>query len=207
MSSDIRVLLLIGGLIGSSLRRAGRSAHCAGSVGQAVQETSRSAWPDSQPWAKTSSSIWVKISAGPSGSVDWRTANRPSGSFLTSTQLPPLLPLHGLCQPSEPSVRTALCMRFTYLELLANAAEKFRGALYGQGLRTHPVQRLPEVRDVVVLVEVHRPHQVLDVDDVRDLRVREAEDVERPVHALVRADPEGHDLDLDVRLLQRLDQA
>ena len=90
-------------------------------------------------------------------------------------------------------------MRSTVQISLRKPLRSGLGGVCRRGLRTHPVQGLQELRDVVALVEVHGADEALGVRDVRELGDREPEDVERPVHRGVRAGGEGDDLQPDVR--------
>ena len=68
------------------------------------QASRSSARPALAPLTNAAISLGSRISAGPPGSVDWRSATRPPGSFLASRQSPPLEPLQGLAQPSAAEV-------------------------------------------------------------------------------------------------------
>src|SRR3954470_14093047 len=128
----------------------------------------KSASPSFTPVRKVDISRGVKTSAGPSGSVDWRTATRPSASFFTSTQAPPASSLHGLHQPRAPRSRDGMPLRMWWCtsDLLAHRTEEGLGLLGGRRLGAQPVQGLAVHHDVVSLVEVDGADQTVEVDDV-----------------------------------------
>src|SRR5260370_15458970 len=85
-----------------------------------------------------------RIRAGLPGSVDWRSATRPPGSFLASRQAPPLS-LHGLRQPSAPRAAAGMPLRMGLVSmsgLLQDVAEHGEGLAGGGGLGAHAVDRL-----------------------------------------------------------------
>src|SRR6266571_1689860 len=120
------------------------------------QVRSSSARPALAPWTKARISSDSRMRAGLSGSVDWRRATRPPGSFLASRQEPPLS-LQGLRQPSAPRLAAGMPLRICSLcmsGLLDDLAQDGHGVLGGGGLGAHAVERLGVAGRLVGLVQV-----------------------------------------------------
>src|SRR6266567_6042039 len=103
-----------------------------------------SARPALAPSMKARISFGSRMRAGLFGSVDWRSATRPPGSFLASRQSPPLS-LHGLVQPSGPRLAAGIPLRAGSGDmrgsvLLQDVPQDGDGLVRGGRLGGHPVQ-------------------------------------------------------------------
>src|SRR6266550_6466582 len=144
-------------------------------------------WPQSKspslvPPTKAAHSADVNTRAGPAGCRELRTATRPSGRFATSTQLPPWGPLRRLLRHvtsarSAAGIPLRMLIRLV-LQLVDDRGEDSRRlarlgaddaeALHGQQVPVH----------VRFLVEVERAGEVLQVGDIRQVRLAEPQDAE-----------------------------
>src|SRR5450759_1746069 len=114
-------------------------------------------------------SLGSRMSAGPTGSVDWRSATLPPASFLASRQEPPLS-LHGLTQPSVPRSAAGMPLRMCSVSisgLLHDVAEDAISPLGCCGLCADVVESLGVPGRFLGLVQVVGAGEALAVDDVR----------------------------------------
>jgi phenylacetic acid degradation operon negative regulatory protein len=107
----------------------------------------------------------------------------------------------GLGADDRPGLRGAM-----NLDLLGYLREQGDAAVRGQGLGAQVVHDLHVMVDVLASVQVQRAGQVLDVHDVRDFGLGEAQDGERAARGGVTATGERDDLDRDPRQAGDLDE-
>src|SRR5260370_42374941 len=110
-------------------------------------------------------SLGSRIRAGPAGSVDWRRATRPPGSFLASRQSPPLEPLQGLAHPSAPRSVAGMPLRMFMVRSPSRSCGGFPGVLAGGGLGADAVQGLDVDGGLLWLVDVVGAGHRFAVDD------------------------------------------
>src|SRR5262245_40095922 len=138
--------------------------------------------PSAAPPTKASHSAAVNTRAGPAGCRELRTATWPSGSCATSTQLPPCGPLRRLLRHVTPGSSAAgipLPMLIRLVLQLVDDRGEDSGRLAGPGADdAEPLHGQQVTVHVRFLVEVERAGQVLQVGDVRQVRLAEPEDAE-----------------------------
>src|SRR6266704_6862288 len=150
--------------------------------------------PSLAPPRKAAHSAAVNTRAGPAGCREFRIATWPSGRFATSTQLPPCGPLRRLLRHvtsarSAAGIPLRMLIRLV-LQLVDDRGEDSRRlarlgaddaeALHGQQVQVH----------VRFLVEVERAREVLQVGDIRQIRLAEPQDAApAPRAALVPGAP------------------
>ena len=138
----VRVVRLCG-CGGAPYAGGSRRRRTAGGVRRSGSRPDRPSRPPGTPPSRPGS----RSARAPRGPVDCRNATLPSGSRLASTQLPPLVPLQGLCQPSVPSsdagmpLWTGLSVAMVH-NSLRSAARIVPGPSDRLRLYGHPVQYL-----------------------------------------------------------------
>src|SRR6266498_144419 len=151
------------------------------------------------------------------GSLELRTAICPPGSRAISTQLPCELLYRLFCHltwdnctdsmAAASSVLSAVCgIVIAWCCLLENPAEDLDSATRRCALNTETVHSRHVGVHVIAFIQVERAGELLGVDHVREIRLREPQDGECPGLGGMGADVERQHLKGDVRQLGGLDQ-
>src|SRR5439155_258126 len=157
--------------------------------------------PSLAPPTKAAHSAAVNTRAGPAGCRELRTATWPSGRFATSTQLPPCGPLRRLLRHVT-SGRSAAGIPLRMLIRLVLQLVDDRGEDPGRLARlgaddAEPLHSQQVTVHVRFLVEVKRTGEMLQVRDIRQVRLAEPQEAE-PARRGMAAHADRGDLQREV---------
>src|SRR5262245_30090395 len=147
----------------------------------------------------------VKMRIGPPGCLEFRSAVSPVGSCASSTQFPWPLLRWLFCQWTPRMAAGMPSVKYTPLGLSQDRFDDAWGLLWRLAVDAEPVHSLEVPVNVLGLVEIKRACELLDVDDVGQIRLGKSEQG-KCAGLRMTAHPKRQDLERDVRLLRLEDE-